>query len=79
MSEKNKLTGPVRDKPPCGGCTEKFDTCHGKGKCPKDKRGERGYQAFLDQIAQVKAEQRKYDMKYNPHFHDYKEENHETK
>ena len=38
MNQKQQMTGPVRDKPPCGSCTEKFDGCH--GKCPKDERGE---------------------------------------
>ena len=71
MNEKQRLTGPVRDKPPCGACTEKFDGCH--GKCPKDERGEYGYQAFLDRLKQVKAARRAYDMKYHPFFHDYKE------
>ena len=74
MSQKQPMIGPVRDKPPCGSCTEKFDGCHGKGKCPKDERGEYGYQAFLDRVKKVKAAQRAHDMKYNPFFHDYKED-----
>lgn len=71
MNEKQRLTGPVRDKPHCGECTEKFDGCH--GKCPKDERGEYGYHAFLDRLKQVKSARRNYDMKYHPFFHDYKE------
>lgn len=70
MNQKQPMTGPVRDKPPCGSCTEKFDGCH--GKCPKDERGEYVYQAFLGRIEQVKAAKRSYDMKHNKHFHDYK-------
>ena len=30
---------------PCKGCTERFTACW--GKCPKDKRGEYGYEAWL--------------------------------
>lgn len=32
---------------PCNGCTERFLAC--SGKCPKDARGEYGYQAWKDQ------------------------------
>lgn len=77
MSEKQKLTGPVRDKSPCDGCTERFLACH--DHCPKDERGAFGHKAFKEQIAQIKAARRNYDMKYNPYFHDYKEDNYETK
>ena len=37
--------GPTRDKSPCLNCTERFLACH--DRCPKDKRGERGYKAFI--------------------------------
>ena len=47
------LTGPVRDSPPCHGCTEKFEACH--DRCPKDLRGAYGYKAFRKQIEEVKA------------------------
>ena len=77
MSDKQKLTGPVRDKAPCGGCAEKFLGCH--SNCPKDKRGEYGYKAFQERIVQVKASRRSYDMKYHPFFHDYKEESKDGK
>lgn len=77
MNQKQPMTGPVRDKPPCGSCTEKFEGCH--GRCPKDERGEYGYQAFLDRLKQVKAARREYDMKHNKHFHDYKEESKDAK
>ena len=72
MKEESRISAPVRDKSPCCGCTEKFTACH--DRCPKDLRGEYGYKAFREQIAKVKGERRKYDMKYSLYFHDYKEE-----
>ena len=41
-----------RKSAPCKGCTEKFEACH--GKCPKDQRGEYGYDAWKAEIAGVK-------------------------
>jgi hypothetical protein len=59
---------PMREKPPCYGCDEKFITCH--GNCPKDKRGEYGYGAWRTELDRVNAERKKYDAKpfvqYNP-------------
>jgi hypothetical protein len=40
------------------GCTERFTAC--SGKCPKDERGEYGYNAWKAYIAQVKREKRNY-------------------
>ena len=63
-----EIDSPIRTKPPCYGCKEKFATCH--GKCPKDKRGEYGYGTWKAELEQVNAERRKYNEKpfvqYNP-------------
>lgn len=63
-----EIDSPIRTKPPCYGCKEKFATCH--GKCPKDKRGEYGYGAWRGELDRVNAERRKYNEKpfvqYNP-------------
>ena len=63
-----EIDSPIRTKPPCYGCKEKFATCH--GKCPKDKRGEYGYGAWKTELEKVNAERRKYNEKpfvqYNP-------------
>lgn len=39
---------------PCNGCTERFTAC--SDKCPKDKRGEYGHEAW---VAEVRAEEAK--------------------
>jgi hypothetical protein len=71
MNKASRLSSPVRDESPCNGCTEKFTACH--GCCPKDKRGEYGYDAYQDKIKQVKEAKRQYQMRTYKYFHDYKE------
>ena len=62
------LDSPIREKPPCYGCKERFIACH--GDCPKDKRGEYGYSAWKSDVEKANAERRKYKNKpfvqYNP-------------
>ena len=52
---------PVRDKPPCKGCTERHEACW--GKCEK-------YKAWKSNLENVNAERKKYSNKpfvrYNP-------------
>ena len=43
----------MRNISPCKDCTEKFEACH--GRCPKDKRGEYGYNEWLADRDKVKA------------------------
>jgi hypothetical protein len=63
-----EIDSPIRKKPPCYGCNEKFITCH--GNCPKDNRGEYGYGAWKAELDHVNAKRRKYNekpfVKYNP-------------
>ena len=77
MSEKVRLSSAARDKSPCEGCTERFTACH--DRCPKDERGQYGFKEYRNRIEQVKDARRQYEMKYNPYFHNYKEEHHESK
>lgn len=58
MKEEFRISLNVRDPSPCLGCTERFTAC--SGKCPKDERGEYGYNAWKAYIAQVKREKRNY-------------------
>jgi hypothetical protein len=63
-----EIDSPMRKKPPCYGCEEKFTACH--GNCPKDARGEFGYGTWKKVLEHVNAERRKYNEKpfvqYNP-------------
>lgn len=43
---------------PCNGCTERFTAC--SDRCPKDARGEYGYQAWKADIQKMKAAEREY-------------------
>ena len=39
---------------PCKNCPERFTAC--SGSCPKDKRGEYGYKAWLAEVHKDEAE-----------------------
>lgn len=47
--------------PPCGGCEERFPAC--SARCPKDARGEYGYQAWLADYRKVQAAEAEYKKK----------------
>lgn len=53
-----RITLAIRDVAPCKDCAEKFIGCH--GKCPKDERGEFGYEAWRSEIQKVKAAREEY-------------------
>lgn len=65
MSRPDSVT---REMSPCNGCTERFPACH--GKCPKDERGEPGYQAWINRLDEVNKKRKEYNEKpfvqYNP-------------
>ena len=61
----------VRDPSPCKGCTERFEAC--SGKCPKEARGEYGYDSCKAEIARVKKEKHKYLNLVNNRWKMYKE------
>lgn len=52
------ICSPTRENAPCNGCTERFSACH--GNCPKDARGEYGYNAWTAGIASIKEEKEKH-------------------
>jgi hypothetical protein len=54
----NGLTCGIRDKSPCDGCTERFIAC--SHKCPKDARGEFGYNAWIAKLREVKENRKAY-------------------
>jgi hypothetical protein len=56
--DEKRLAGAVRGVPPCKGCTERFLACH--DRCPKDARGEFGYNAWKAEIERIKGVREKY-------------------
>jgi hypothetical protein len=56
-----RITVTIRDVAPCKGCAERFIGCH--GRCPKDERGEHGYNAFKTEIGRVNAARIEYENK----------------
>ena len=61
-----QIDSPIRDKPPCYGCKEKFTACH--GKCPKDNRGEYGYLAWKAELEKANKARAEYDR---THYNKY--------
>ena len=57
----NSLDSPIRDKAPCKGCTERFTACH--DRCPKDERGEFGYNAWKDKVDEANKARQAYNFK----------------
>lgn len=58
------ISSSSREKPPCIGC----EACH--GKCPKDARGERGFEAYRAEVDRINEARRKYNQK--PYVGPYK-------
>jgi hypothetical protein len=58
INENSRITHNMRGTSPCDGCTERFTACW--GNCPKDKRGEYGYNAWTDDMNQVKKNRKEY-------------------
>ena len=61
MTDGKRLTGAIREKPPCGGCTERFQACW--DRCPKDERGEFGYNAWKAEIKRVNKARIEYEKR----------------
>ena len=56
---RNGVIDCMRDNNcPCKGCTERFTAC--SDRCPKDKRGEYGYKAWLSDVHKQKAAEKEY-------------------
>jgi hypothetical protein len=66
MSRPDPVT---REMSPCNGCTERFTACH--DRCPKDERGEPGYQAWRNRLDALNKKRKEYNEKpfvqYNPY------------
>ena len=59
---KMRLDSPIRDKPPCKDCEDRFTACH--DKCEK-------YKAWKSQLDEVNKRRKEYEskpfVKYNPY------------
>ena len=56
--DEKRITGAVRNAPPCKGCSERFQACW--DHCPKDERGEFGYMAWKAEIKRVNKVREEY-------------------
>ena len=52
MEDNKRPPATMRGYSPCFGCTEKFTACH--DRCPKDKRGEYGHDAWKAELERQK-------------------------
>lgn len=57
--DESRIRESIRDVCPCKDCTERFIAC--SDKCPKDKRGEFGYKAWIAKLREVQAKQKAYN------------------
>lgn len=57
----NRITMGIREVSPCKDCTERFIAC--SDKCPKDARGEYGYQAWKAEWDAANEKRKEYDRK----------------
>lgn len=57
-SETQRINLVVRGCSPCKDCTERFTAC--SGRCPKDQRGEFGYNAWKAEVERVKEVRNEY-------------------
>ena len=57
-----RIDGPIRDKPPCKGCAERYPGCH--DNCEK-------YKAWKSRLDEVNKRRKEYEskpfVKYNPY------------
>lgn len=51
---------------PCYGCTEREIAC--SGNCPKDRRGEYGYKAYIADVHAQKAAEKEYKRRCKEDF-----------
>lgn len=54
------------DDNPCHGCTERFPAC--SARCPKEARGERGYDTWSEEERAMKARYKEYRKQYNEDY-----------
>lgn len=58
IKDESRLDNGTRDSSPCRNCDERFPAC--SGRCPKDLRGEHGYNAWKADIERVKKARKSY-------------------
>ena len=51
---------------PCHGCTERFPAC--SARCPKEARGERGYDTWSEEERAKKAQYKEYRKRHNEDY-----------
>ena len=61
----------TREVSPCKDCTERFTAC--TDHCPKDKRGEDGYDAYRERLKREKDARKEYYFRYGKYYHYYGE------
>lgn len=61
----------TREPSPCNGCTERFTACH--DHCPKDARGDYGYDAYRERVKRENDARRLYDIKYSKYYHEWED------
>lgn len=71
VQDNQRIRTAIRDPSPCLGCTERFEAC--SGKCPKEARGEYGYDSWKAEIDRVKKEKHKYLNRVNNRWKEYNE------
>ena len=59
MDDNKRIPGVIRGVSPCTDCAERSEACW--DKCPKDARGEYGYNAWKADIKDIKDKRKAYD------------------
>lgn len=58
VDDSCRMPKQIREDTPCKGCAERFTACY--DRCPKDARGEFGYNAWKAEIARIKEARNRY-------------------
>lgn len=58
VKDEQRLPSKIRETVPCKDCAERFSAC--SCKCPKDARGEYGYNAWKAEVDRVKQNRNAY-------------------
>lgn len=69
--DRQRMRNATRDPSPCRDCTERFTAC--SDKCPKEARGEYGYDSWVAEIKRIKNNRRKYIRMQNVRKKTYNE------
>ena len=59
MNDNKRISGAIRGVSPCTDCGERHTACW--DHCPKDARGEYGYQAWKADIQNIKDKRKSYN------------------